>query len=41
VENEYILEQLKNMGANYVQGYAIDKPKPIEELGTNKVSLAL
>lgn len=40
VENNYILEQLKNMGANYVQGYAIARPQPIENLATISTSVA-
>jgi len=32
VENNEILEALETIGVHYVQGYAIDKPKPIGEL---------
>ena len=32
VENDEILELLKNIGVDYVQGYGIAQPKPLEEI---------
>ena len=32
VENDQIRQKLVEMGVDYVQGYAIDRPKPIEVL---------
>lgn len=32
VENEHIKDSLKKIGVNYVQGYGIGKPKPLDEL---------
>ena len=32
VENEAIRKQLKLIGVDYIQGYAIGEPKPIEPL---------
>lgn len=32
VENDEILEKLREIGINYAQGYGIGKPKPIDEL---------
>ena len=29
VENEAILEKLREIGIDYAQGYAIDQPKPL------------
>lgn len=40
VENETILEQLKSMGANYVQGYGIAKPLPLDTLSNNESHVA-
>ena len=34
VENEAILEKLRKIGVDYAQGFAIDRPRPIEELLT-------
>jgi EAL domain-containing protein (putative c-di-GMP-specific phosphodiesterase class I) len=32
VENDAIIEALKKVGVHYAQGYAIEKPHPIEDL---------
>lgn len=40
VENEHILQQLKNMGADHVQGYAIAKPQAIKSLSATTSSVA-
>ena len=29
VENEHILEELKQLGVNYIQGYLIGHPEPV------------
>ena len=34
VENDEILEKLREIGINYAQGYGIGKPRPIDELLT-------
>ena len=41
VENIEIYNSLKSMGIDYVQGYAIDKPKPLEEIMMQKTSLRI
>ncbi len=32
VENDAVLEKLTEIGVDYVQGYGIDRPHPLEEL---------
>lgn len=32
VENDAIIHRLKILGVNYVQGYGVEKPKPIEDI---------
>ena len=32
VENEDILEKLREIGVDYAQGYGIGRPRPIEEI---------
>jgi EAL domain-containing protein (putative c-di-GMP-specific phosphodiesterase class I) len=32
VENQEVLDRLKEIGVDYAQGYQIDKPLPLEEL---------
>ena len=34
VENEAVLKKLRKIGVDYAQGFAIDRPRPIEELLT-------
>jgi EAL domain-containing protein (putative c-di-GMP-specific phosphodiesterase class I) len=36
VENEQILEELKRVGVDYVQGFGLARPKPLEELIPNE-----
>ena len=36
VENEEILEVLKKIGVDFAQGYAIGRPRPIEEFGAKR-----
>jgi len=35
VRNETILGMLREMGVDYGQGYAISKPKPLEDIGSD------
>ena len=32
VENDEILEKLREIGVNYAQGYGVGRPQPIDEL---------
>ncbi len=32
VENELILEKLKEVGVNYAQGYHVGEPRPLNEI---------
>ncbi len=32
VENQHTLEEIKAMGVDYVQGFAIDRPKPLQQI---------
>ncbi len=41
VENIEIYNNLKSMGIDYAQGYAIDKPKALEEIMIQKTSLRI
>ena len=41
VESEEIRQQLVEVGVDYIQGYAIDVPRPIDQLGTLADSEAL
>lgn len=34
-ENEAVIEQLRNLGVDYVQGYGVGKPQPIEDFWQN------
>jgi len=34
VENEHIKNELKDIGVDYLQGYHISEPKPLDELLT-------
>ena len=36
VENDRILERLKQLNVDYAQGYGVDKPKPLIELLENQ-----
>lgn len=38
VENETILEQLREIGIDYAQGYAIEKPKCLNEIGAGNIT---
>jgi EAL domain-containing protein (putative c-di-GMP-specific phosphodiesterase class I) len=38
VENDVIKGMLKEIGVDYGQGYGIEKPRPLAELLTNKVT---
>ena len=35
VENDSIIEILKDFGVDYIQGYGVDIPKPLDKLSTN------
>jgi diguanylate cyclase (GGDEF)-like protein/PAS domain S-box-containing protein len=38
VENDMVLAKLREIGVDYAQGFAVDKPHPLEELAQVKVS---
>lgn len=37
VEDKVILERLKEIGVDYVQGFNVDVPKPLSEMGNEKI----
>jgi diguanylate cyclase (GGDEF)-like protein/PAS domain S-box-containing protein len=41
VENEAILEKVREIGVDYAQGFAIDRPRPIEDLLNQQKSLVM
>jgi len=38
VESESALEALREIGVDYAQGFAVSRPKPLEEIGTVQVA---
>ena len=40
VENDAILERLRELGVDYAQGYGIGRPRPIEKMAKSKIGRA-